>query len=297
MRLPEWQGPGPATPLFMPRPDADAMAFADRLADGYAVLPGWAQTAVQVAVVVLVGWVVLKILDRYLDKVLRRSRHVDATLRSFLVRTTSIGGGVLVAAWALAVAGVDLAALLGGLAIGGFVLGFALKDALGNLAAGVMLLLYRPFNVDDVATIGGETGLVTALGMAMTTLRTGDGRVVTVPNGKVLGGTLVNHTREPKRRADVRVGIGYGDDIDAAVRAILAAVREDPRVLPDPEPSVWISGLDADSVGLVVRPWVATADFWQAQADLHGTVKRAVESAGCTIPYPQRDVHLHQVGA
>lgn len=258
----------------------------------FEALPGWVQSGFKAALVVLIGWLILKVLDRYLDTVLARTGRDDRTLDGFITRVVEIVGWVIIGVTVLATVGVDPAGLLGGLAIGGFVIGFALKDSLGNLAAGVMLLVYRPFNVGDTVTIDGQSGEVTRLGMALTTIKAADGRIITVPNGGTLGSTIINHTREPIRRADVLVGIGYDDDIGTAVDAILGAVKQDPRVLAEPEPGVRITELGNSSVGLQVRPWVRTDDYWQAQADLHGTIKKALEEAGCSIPYPQQDVHL-----
>lgn len=273
------------------------MSFHQAFMDGLRALPTWQETTLHIALVIIGAWAFIKLGLKWVNRAMYRSRHVDDTLRMFFMNTVRMTGGILAAIVILAILGVDLAALVGGLAIGGFVIGFALKDTLGNLAAGVMLLFYRPFNVGDTVTIAGNDGEVTNLGMALTTMKVADGKIVTIPNGSVLGSAIVNHTREPIRRADVIVGIGYDDDIDAAVKAILEAVAEDPRVLKDPAPGVRITALGASSVDLQVRPWVNTDDFWQAKADLHKTVKAAVEAAGCTIPYPQQDVHLHQVAA
>ncbi len=255
-------------------------------------LPEWIQTAVQIALLLLVGVFFRAVGHGLLRRALRKSKHIDATTRGFLLRTISFAVWLAVIFVALGLLGVDTVALAGGLAVGGFIVGFALKDSLGNLAAGIMLLLYRPFNVGDNVTLDGEQGDVRSLGMALTTIKAGDGRIVTIPNGKVLGGTITNHTREPIRRADVLVGIGYDDDIDTAVRAIMDAVAADERVLEDPAPSVRIRDLGDSAVGLQVRPWVNTEDFWKARADMHGIVKRALERAGCSIPYPQQDIHI-----
>lgn len=267
------------------------------LQSGFQALPDWQQRVVLVALTLLVGFLAIRLIIRTLDRSLRRIPRIDETLREFLDRLVDVVAWALLVVVVLGVAGVNVGALLGGLAIGGFVLGFALKDTLGNLAAGVMLLFYRPFNVGDVITLNGQDGAVAALGMALTTLTAADGRLITVPNGAALGGVIVNHTRAATRRVDMMVGIAYDDDIDAATRSILAALEADPRVLPEPAPSVWISGLGDSSVDLQVRPWVKTEDLWNAMADLRATVKRAVEDAGCTIPFPQRDVHMHQVAA
>lgn len=276
----------------MPCVAADMVTLTD-FTNGIAALPGWQQSLLSAALIVIAGYLFMRFGRALVRASMDRNKHIDATLTQFVMAViSSVGWVVIVAAVLVYSAGVDLTAMLGGLAIGGFVIGFALKDTLGNLAAGVMLLFYRPFNLGDTVTISGETGDVTSLGMALTTLKIADGRLVTIPNGKVLGSAITNHTRAPIRRADVVVGISYDDDIDTAVKAIIEAVSADSRVLPDPAPSVRITALGASSVDLQVRPWVKTPDVWQAKADLHATVKRAVEAAGCSIPFPQQDVHI-----
>jgi len=280
-----------------PRRLLPGMSVHATLLERYQTLPPWTQTTLKVLLVVLVGYVVLALVRRYVVGLMARSRHIDATLLGFLRALITSGGWMVLLVVVLGVAGFDVTALIGGLAIGGFILGFALKDTLGNLAAGMMLLFYRPFNVDDEVELNGHFGVVTGLGMALTRIRAADGRIITMPNGSVLGGAIVNHTRHPVRRADVIVGIAYEDDIGTAVKAILDALRADPRVLAEPEPSVWVSALADSSVNLQVRPWVRTPDYWHARADFHGLVKRAVEAAGCTIPFPQRDIHVLQEAA
>ncbi len=271
--------------------------FHDELMAGIAALPSWQQRLFSAAVIVVVGWLFMKLGIGLIQRGMKRNKFIDDTLTHFIHAVLSAIGWIVIVMAVLATFGVDLAALVGGLAIGGFVIGFALKDTLGNLAAGVMLLFYRPFNINDTVTISGETGDVTSLGMALTTLKLADGRVVTLPNGKVLGSAITNHTRLPIRRADVLVGIAYSDDIDVAIKAIMEALPKDSRVLPEPALSVRLTELGDSSVGLQVRPWVRTGDYWQAKADFHATVKRALEGAGCSIPFPQRDIHVHNVPA
>ena len=254
--------------------------------------PEWQQRALLFAATLVLGVIVIKVAEKLVDGAMYRSKHIDATLRNFLDSVTNVIGWILLVIVLLTIVGVDLAALLGGLAIGGFVIGFALKDTLGNLAAGVMLLFYRPFKVGDTVTIAGQDGDVQDLGISMTTLLAADGRIVTIPNGNVLGGTVVNHTRHHVRRADVLVGISYDANIDTAVRAIMEELGKDDRVLHEPALGIRITNLGDNAVGLQVRPWVKTADIWQAKADFHGTVKHALDSVGINIPYPQRDVHM-----
>ncbi len=271
------------------------MAFHDPLVSRYAAAPEWMQTATRVVAVVALGWLAIRFVRPLIVRAIRRAPGLEPTLATFIVRTFKGLSWIIVAIIALGVAGVDATALAGGVAVGGFIVGFAVKDTLGNLAAGITLLLYRPFVVGDTVTIAGVDGEVRAVGLALTTIKPGDARIATIPNSKVLGDTIINHTREPLRRADVTVGIAYDDDIDTAVKAILTAVAAEPRVVADPEPSVRITALGASSVDLQVRPWVRTEDFFATRADLHAVIKGAVEGAGCSIPFPQREIHVHNV--
>ncbi len=266
--------------------------FHEAIWERFHALPSWVQTLVVLALVYVAGRIVIRIGLRALRAFMRRDKHFDVTLEKFLMGVANATAWAALILVLMIVAGVNVSALLGGIAIGGFVIGFAVKDTLGNLAAGVVLQFNRPIKVGETVEISGHTGEVTAIGMALTSLKAADARIITVPNGSVLGSAIVNHTRADQRRADVLVGIGYDDDIDVAVKAILEEVGKDPRVLADPAPSVRITDLGDNAVGLQVRPWVATKDLWQAKADLHQTVKRALDDAGCSIPYPQRDVHM-----
>lgn len=269
--------------------------FHEGLDEALAAFPPWQLQIVTAAVIIVFGWLFMKLGINLIERGMRRHPHIDDTLTHFTHAVMSALGWVVITMLVLSTFGVNFAALVGGLAIGGFVIGFALKDTLGNLAAGVMLLFYRPFNIGDTVTISSQTGDVTSLGMALTTLKQADGRIVTLPNGNVLGSAITNHTRLPIRRADVLVGISYQDDIDVAVKAIMDALPQDQRVLAEPALSVRLTQLGDSSVGLQVRPWVKTQDYWQAQADFHAIVKRALEDAGCSIPFPQRDIHVHNV--
>lgn len=253
----------------------------------------WQQTTLKVALVILVGYLVLHFLRNRLDAALGRVRGMDETVRIFLVRAMQGTGWILLTTVVLRMLGVDVTALLGGLAIGGFVLGFALKDTLGNLAAGLMLLFYRPFKVGDVVMISSHVGRITEVGMALTTLQLFDGRTAMCNNASVLSGVIVNFTRTPTRRVDAPVSISYSDSIDVAIKAMMEAFESDPRILKDPAPNVVVTDLADSGVNLEARVWVNNADFGPVLFMVRKMMKDAVESAGCTIPFPQRDVHHH----
>lgn len=197
---------------------------------------------------------------------------------------------------ALAVIGVEVAPLLAGIGVIGFVVGFALQETLGNFAAGIMILLYRPFDVGHFVTAGGVTGTVKAMSLVSTTIATPDNQVQIVPNGSIWGGVITNVTANPTRRVDLIASVHYRDDIDAAQAILERVVKSNPLVLQDPAPVVRLDKLGESSVDFVVRPWCKTEDYWTVRAQVTRSIKLEIEKAGLSIPFPQRDVHLHQVG-
>lgn len=268
------------------------LAIWDVVYNEFLGLPGWAQSTILALIVLAAGATLVGILHAWLGAALARSRRIDPTLRDFFLALFHVGAWLLVVVAVLYVFGVSATILASLVAVAGFVVGFAMKDSLANLAAGATLLIYRPFNVDDVVKIGDITGKVTSLGLAMTTVRLYDAQIATLSNSQILGNPILNMTRAPERMADIEVGIAYDDDIDTAVKAILAALEKDARVLADPAPEVRVRALADSSVNLHVRPWVKTEDLWKAKAEFHAVVKRALDEAGCSIPFPQRDVHV-----
>jgi len=194
----------------------------------------------------------------------------------------------------LSLAGIDLAPMLAGLGIAGFVVGFALQDTLANFASGIMIMVYRPFDVGDFVTAGGVTGEVKHLTLVSTVIRTLDNQRIIVPNGKVWGDVINNATAEKIRRVDLVFGISYSDDIDHARAVIEQVIAEDDRVLDEPAPTIRVGTLGESSVDLLCRPWCRTEDYWELLWHLTEAVKKRFDQEGITIPFPQRDVHHHQ---
>jgi small conductance mechanosensitive channel len=202
--------------------------------------------------------------------------------------------GILIA---LSQVGLDLGPVLAGLGVAGFIVGFALQDTLANFASGLMILIYRPFDVDDLVEAGGEFGRVSALSLVSTTLLTIDNQRLVVPNSQIWGGVIRNVTAQRDRRVDLVFGIGYSDDIPKAEAVLRRIVDEHPLVLDDPEPVVKVHSLGESSVDFVVRPWCKTDDYWDVHWDITKSVKMTFDAEGISIPFPQRDVHVHQAAA
>jgi small conductance mechanosensitive channel len=199
--------------------------------------------------------------------------------------------GVLVA---LSQIGVSVGPMLAGLGIAGFIVGFALQDTLGNFASGAMILIYRPFDVDDFVEITGASGLVKRMNLVSTTITTFDNQTLVVPNSKIWGDVIKNVTHQKVRRVDLEFGIGYQDDIPRAERILAEAAADHELVLDTPETNVKVHSLGDSSVNLILRPWVKTEDYWTVYWDLTREVKLRFDREGVSIPFPQRDVHLYQ---
>lgn len=195
----------------------------------------------------------------------------------------------------LAQLGLEVAPLLAGLGIAGVVMGFALQDTLSNFASGMMILMYRPFDIGDTIEAGGTVGKVQAMSLVSTSVLTFDNQMLIVPNNKIWGDVIRNLTHQTTRRVDLVFGIGYRDDMEHAERVLNDIVNTNPAVLIDPAPVVRVHELADSSVKFVVRPWVKTDDYWETYWSITREVKRRFDAEGISIPFPQRDVHL--VGA
>ncbi|MEH0723443.1 mechanosensitive ion channel domain-containing protein [Vibrio alginolyticus] len=191
--------------------------------------------------------------------------------------------------------GLNLAPILTGFGIAGVIIGFALQDTLSNFAAGMMLLIYRPFDVGDFVYAGGVDGKVSHMSLVNTTIRTFDNQIIIVPNSKIWGDVIKNVTHERIRRVDMVFGIGYADDLLKAESVLSDIITSHPSVLRTPEPMIKVHTLNTSSVDFVVRPWVKTDDYWDVYWDVTKEVKLRFDREGISIPFPQQDVHLHMV--
>jgi small conductance mechanosensitive channel len=194
---------------------------------------------------------------------------------------------------ALSQLGISLGPLLAGLGVAGFIVGFALQDTLGNFASGMMILLYRPYDVGDLVDVSGVVGTVDKMSLVSTSLLTVDNQLIVVPNNKIWGDVIKNVTAQEKRRVDMVFGIAYTDDIPKAEKILEDILQSHERVLDDPEPAVRVHALGASSVDFVVRPWVKVDDYWDVYWDITRTVKLRFDAEGVSIPFPQRDIHVY----
>lgn len=253
----------------------------------------WGLRVVGAIAVLLIGrWVAARMRDGVRAGLERR--QTDATLSPFLSGIAYWLTMAFVVVAVLGLFGIPTASLVAVLGAAGLAVGLALQGTLSHFAAGVMLLVFRPFRVDDLVEVGGDVGKVREIGIFSTVLNTPDNVRTIIPNSEVWGKPIKNYTANDTRRVDMVIGVAYDDDLSVAKQTIERAVRADERVLADPAPQVAVSNLGDSSVDFVVRPWCRTDDYWGVRFDLTRQIKEGLESAGCSIPFPQRDVHMFQ---
>ncbi len=246
-----------------------------------------------IAIFVIGRWVA-SVAVRLLNNVFERAK-LDETLAKFLCRIAYTLILLFVAMAALDRLGVNTTSFAAIVAAAGLAIGLALQGSLANFAAGVMIILFRPFKAGDFIEAGGTTGVVEEIHIFHTMMRTGDNVQMIVPNNAITSGNISNYSAKPTRRIDLVVGCGYGDNLHNVKQFLNELVDRDPRVLAEPAPKVAVSELGDNSVNFVVRPWVANADYWKVRWDLIEAIKVGFDQHGFNIPFPQRDVHLHQV--
>jgi small conductance mechanosensitive channel len=195
---------------------------------------------------------------------------------------------------ALSQVGISVGPMLAGLGVAGFIVGFALQDTLGNFAAGGMILIYRPYDVDDFVEVVGASGLVKKMSLVSTTITTFDNQTLVVPNSKIWGDVIKNVTAQKLRRVDLEFGISYSDDVEHVERVLSDIVETHEMVLDKPAPLIKLHTLEDSSVNFIVRPWVKTEDYWSVYWDLTREVKLRFDREGISIPFPQSDVHVYR---
>ena len=257
----------------------------------------WAKNISMFFVILLVSWILAKLLGKAVKKAVVKLQTASELLKDFIVNITRKTVFLIGFVVALSMLEVNVGPLLATIGAAGFIVGFALQGTLSNFAAGILILVYRPYDVGDLVDIGGTFGTVEAMTIVSTTLRKLDNQKVIVPNNMIWGDIITNVTGTSKRRVDMVFGIGYSDDIAKAQKILEEILANHEAVLKDPEPVVRVHELGDSSVNFVVRPWVDTENYWDVHWDITRSVKERFDAEGVSIPFPQRDVHLHQVPA
>jgi small conductance mechanosensitive channel len=244
-------------------------------------------------VILIVGRIAAGIVTKLVRRGLQRSK-TDPALTNFLASFAGIAVMAFAVIAALAKFGIQTASFVAVLGAAGFAVGFALQGSLGNFAAGVMLLIFRPIRIDDLIKVEGYLGVVEDIGLFVTTINTLDNQRIIIPNGKLTSGVINNVNGNGTRRVDLVAGISYASDMSKAKNILEGILASHPKVLKDPAPTVAVSELGDSSVNLVVRPWVNAEDYWDVWFDVTQAIKEQFDDKGVSIPFPQRDVHLFQ---
>lgn len=239
----------------------------------------------------IIGWV-----GRMIGRVMER-RKVDETLRPFLRRIATVSLKVMLLISVAGMVGIEVTSFIVVVGAAGLALGFALQGSLANFAGGVLILLFKPFQVGEYVEAQGEAGTVERIDIFHTTLKTPDNKVVVMPNGPLANGNVVNYSREPTRRLDLVFGISYDDDIDKARKVLRGLMGKDKRILKEPEPQVLLSELGDSSVDLTMRVWLKAEDYWPFKFEMVEKVKKAFDRHGLTIPFPQREMRVYNYDA
>lgn len=257
----------------------------------------WMWNLLKFAVLIILFYFAANIVSSFVRHAAKRIKGTSQLLVDFLskfVKQAFLAVGLLVGLSALEV---NITPLLAALGAAGFVVGFALQDTLGNFASGLLILAYRPFDVGDVIEAAGISGVVDSVSLFSTHVRTFDNKIMIVPNNDIWGGTITNATASDTRRVDLQFGIGYDDNVDTAQQILMSLVEQHPLVLKDPAPAVRLHELGDSSLNFIVRPWTKTSDYWAVYWDLTKQVKAEFDAQGISIPYPQRDVHIHHISS
>ncbi len=252
----------------------------------------WLRRILAATVILIAFWILARIVARILRRALAMEQKMSALLEAFLiglVRKTVILIGIIVALGQL---DVNIGPMLAAIGAAGFIIGFAVQGTLSNFAAGVMILLYRPFDIGDWVSTAGVSGSVKQMTLVSTTITTADNQVIIVPNNAIWGDVITNVTGNDTRRIDLTIGVGYDDDLQKTASVLEEVVKAHPKVLDDPAPNIKVHELADSSVNFVVRPWTRTSDYWEVRWDLMKSIKERLDAEDISIPYPQMDVHM-----
>ncbi|MGB5299994.1 MAG: mechanosensitive ion channel domain-containing protein [Thiogranum sp.] len=253
----------------------------------------WLKNIALFVTIVLVFMFLGRLLAKAVERVMAKSRQTSQLLGDFLVvsvRRLVLAIGVLIG---LAALEINVGPLLAVIGAAGFVIAFALQNSLGNFASGILIMVFKPFDIGDLVEVGGILGKVHSMNLLSVLVHTPDNKAVIIPNNNVWSDSITNVTGTDTRRVDLIFGIGYDDDIEKAQAILEDVVSEHPLILKDPEPVISVHELADSSVNFVCRPWVKTDDYWEVYWDLTRSVKQRFDKQGVSIPFPQRDVHVY----
>jgi len=242
-------------------------------------------------IVFIIGRIVAKVVAKIVAKALNRAK-VDQTLVKFSQNIIYTALMLFVIMAALGKLGIETTSFAAILAAAGLAIGLALQGTLGNFAAGVMLILFRPFKIGDYVEAGGVSGTIEEVEIFNTRMTSPDNKAIVVPNGQIVGTTITNYSAKKTRRVDLVIGVGYNDDLKKVRAALEDILNNEKRILTDPKPTIAVLELADSSVNFAVRPWVNSGDYWPVFFELQEMIKIRFDEEGITIPFPQQDIHF-----
>ena len=243
------------------------------------------------AVILAIGYFAIKLISAAIDKALRKPDMKKSLFAVFIASVVTKTCWALLIIMVLSRLGLNVAPLIAGLGVTGFILGFAFQETLGNFAAGMMIAINEPFKVGDTVQAAGHLGTIREMNMMATVMTSADNKKIVLPNKSVWGGPITNFSALSIRRVDMQVGIAYGEDISKAVAIVKDVLSRMPGVLDDPAPTVAVAGLDSSQVTLNIRPWAQSTEYFDILSETLKNVKEEFDKAGVEIPFPQITVH------
>ena len=252
----------------------------------------WLMNLIKFTLIIFLALLLSKLISNGVQKALTLSKSSSRLLNTFIVNIVYKVVMLLGVLMGLSVLGVNMGPVLAVIGAAGFVVAFALQSTLSNFASGLMIMLYRPFDIDDVVDVAGVIGTVNSMTMVTTSIMTADNRLMVIPNNTIWGSIITNVTHSDKRRVDMTFGIGYSDNIEKVQKVLEDVLSGHPLILKDPKPTVQVHELADSSVNFIVRPWTLTADYWTVYWEVTRRVKISFDEEGISIPFPQRDIHI-----
>jgi small conductance mechanosensitive channel len=243
--------------------------------------------------ILVIGTFAAKIFRAIIRRILQKSK-VDETLTSFIASLSYAALMVFIVIAAVQKLGVSTTSFVAVIGAAGLAIGLALQGSLANFAAGILMIIFKPFKVSDLIDAGGALGVVEEIGIFTTELKTADNKKIIIPNAKVTGDNIVNYSAKGQRRVDMVAGVSYSDDLDKVRKVLEEILSEDKRILTDPAPTIGVLELADSSVNFAVRPWVKVEDYWSVFFETQEKIKKRFDASGISIPFPQRDVHLYK---
>ncbi len=243
-----------------------------------------------------VGKFAVKLVVRAVGKVMQK-QGVDETLETFICNLVQASLMIVIVIAAIGAIGIQTTSFIAIFGAAGLAIGLALQGSLSNFAAGVLIVLFRPYRVGDFIEAAGIMGSVEQVQILTTVLKTGDNKQIIVPNSQIMNSIITNYSANDTRRIDLVIGVSYGDDLDKVRATLEALIADETRILEDPATLIAVSELADSSVNFIVRPWVKSGDHWGVKLDLTEAIKKRFDKEGISFPFPQQDVHLYKTGS